>query len=858
MPHIGCKRRRNTAGFEMRRFFILCIGFVFFPASYTTAELQPIQNTITVGSAQYIYDGNSIEVNFAYTRPGEPTDAQFEWGLTVAFDSALVHEIPPNYYKPLDSLSLTDTIRIPEDSLRTDTTHWFGLWLRAVKDGETSPGAPPGESGVGSVEVGSDVQAEVSFDVNKSADSISVFGGKVIVMDDLNDIVGYGGVVHLKKPSSFGDFISLGASVQSDQFINATPEFRVSIRYETPPEGISADDIRIYRDLRDSLGIVLVDRDSYVKDGYVHTYTKDLAAPLMVLVDTKRPELTILSEDTSAIDPGTSVPVEFTASDNVGNALWSLLSAPGNAEYDTVASGKLTGGAIDTTVVIPGAGASKAYGLRAELVIDDGGGETIVDLSRQVWDERDEPGIQPIPKREWTPVRTTSILRNTSVKSVVGSFFGTNDWTYDIEKVRLFRWYPYNENSGSSNKWVEYSSEKADLFSFVPGRLMWVKRSEDSRLEYGIGKTPSLKECVTIELPPKNWTDVATPFEFPVLLDEVLDSTGPRGDSLQVAHWVKSEKTFRADDFYIPSLGVGDRATASLKAGAPSDGYSFYNPFDEPVTLRIPPIPPALSEQRGRLGKTVKRESPALTGVRLVCTTDQGVHLNPAICALARGDIGAKEFPQRPSFAKYGVAIQGDSTTALSAHAIREAKSGGRVFPAVFYNYGETPVTFDATVTSLSGQSESEFSILASDNGSTAELEDRFTVTVSPGARETRWIAVGTGEYLQKAARELSRFKFAFAMMGPNPFRNELKIQYTVPLEGMKSITVEIRDMAGRLVRQFRGENNGPGMNRVVWDGRSSGGQTVGTGTYIVRLTGEPRSGDKPFVRSVKVVRIAK
>jgi len=786
-------------------------------------------------------------------------DAQFEWGYSVAFDSALVHEIPPNWYKSLDSLSLTDTIGIPEDSLRTDTTHWFGLWLRAVKDGETSPGAPPGESGIGSVEVGSEVRTDVFFDVNGFVDSISLFGGKVILMDDSIDIVGSGGIVHLGKPSSFGDFVSLGASAQSNDFFNATARFRVSIRYDTPPAGISPEDIRIYRDFRDSLGVVLVDRDSYVKDGYVHTYTNDLVVPLVVLADTKPPELTISSEDTSAIDPGTSVSVKFTASDNVGNARWNLLSAPGNSEYDTVAGGILTGGTIDTTVTIPGAAASKAYGLRAELVIDDGAGKTTVNLSRQVWDERDDPGIQPIPKRAWTPVRTTSILRDTSVKSVVGSLFGSNNWTYDIEKIRLFRWFAYNGNSGSSDKWVEYSSEKANLFSFVPGRLMWMKRSEDSRLEYGIGMTPSLKECVTIELPPKSWTDVATPFEFPVPLDEVLDSTGQRGDSLQVVHWVRSEKTFRAVDFYVPSLGVGDRATAGLKAGAPSDGYSFYNPFDEPVMLRIPPIPPALSQQqRGGPAKMVQRESHTLTGVRLACTTDRGGHLNPAICALARGDIGAKEFPQRPSLAPYGIAIQRDSTTEFSAHAIREATSGGRLFPAVFYNHGEDPVTFEATVTSLPGPTGSEFSVLSSDNGCITELEDRFTVTVSPGAQETRWIAVGTGEYRQKATRELSRLKFAFATMGPNPFHNELKIQYTVPVEGMKSITVEIRDMTGRLVRQFRGENSGPGTNRIVWDGRSSGGRTVGTGTYIVRLTGEPRSGDKPFVRSVKVVRIAK
>jgi hypothetical protein len=314
-----------------------------------------------------------------------------------------------------------------------------------------------------------------------------------------------------------------------------------------------------------------------------------------------------------------------------------------------------------------------------------------------------------------------------------------------------------------------------------------------------------------------------------------------------------------AHDLYFAPGMVDKRNTAVMAAGAPSsDGYSFYNPFDEPVTLRIPPIPPALSEQRGGLGKTAKKYANMPVGIRLASTTDKGVHLNPSICALAHGDIGEKEFPQRPSLAPYGIAIRSDNGPELSAHAIRKAKSGGRVFPAVFYNRGKTPVTFEANVASLSGSANSEYSVLSSNNGHTDELGDQFSVTVSPGQQETRWIAVGTTEYRRKVVTELSQHQFAFTKLGPNPFRNELSIRYTVPIEGMNSVTVEIRDMAGRLVRKITGERGTPGANRIVWDGRSSTGGIVGTGAYVVRLIGESRTGGESVVKSHRIVRIAK
>lgn len=58
---------------------------------------------------------------------------------------------------------------------------------------------------------------------------------------------------------------------------------------------------------------------------------------------------------------------------------------------------------------------------------------------------------------------------------------------------------------------------------------------------------------------------------------------------------------------------------------------------------------------------------------------------------------------------------------------------------------------------------------------------------------------------------------------------------------------MEVYDQRGRLVRRMQGER---GLDRLLWDGRDTGGQKVGSGVYLVRLIAEQRR------LSTKVVRV--
>lgn len=69
----------------------------------------------------------------------------------------------------------------------------------------------------------------------------------------------------------------------------------------------------------------------------------------------------------------------------------------------------------------------------------------------------------------------------------------------------------------------------------------------------------------------------------------------------------------------------------------------------------------------------------------------------------------------------------------------------------------------------------------------------------------------------------------------PNPFRASTRIAFAVPTGGPARLAVF--DIAGRRVRTLLEGPVEPGRTEADWDGRDSGGRTVGAGIYFVELT---------------------
>jgi hypothetical protein len=71
----------------------------------------------------------------------------------------------------------------------------------------------------------------------------------------------------------------------------------------------------------------------------------------------------------------------------------------------------------------------------------------------------------------------------------------------------------------------------------------------------------------------------------------------------------------------------------------------------------------------------------------------------------------------------------------------------------------------------------------------------------------------------------------------PTVFTRSTKITFMLGGEGYVPVDLKVFDVTGRLVKSFENRSYGPGLNSVIWDGRSDNGARVATGVYFYRLS---------------------
>jgi len=71
----------------------------------------------------------------------------------------------------------------------------------------------------------------------------------------------------------------------------------------------------------------------------------------------------------------------------------------------------------------------------------------------------------------------------------------------------------------------------------------------------------------------------------------------------------------------------------------------------------------------------------------------------------------------------------------------------------------------------------------------------------------------------------------------PNPFNPSTTIEFQIPKAG--NVEIRIINIAGQLVRTIENKFVAAGTHRVVWDGKTAGGQAVASGPYICQVSFE-------------------
>ena len=99
----------------------------------------------------------------------------------------------------------------------------------------------------------------------------------------------------------------------------------------------------------------------------------------------------------------------------------------------------------------------------------------------------------------------------------------------------------------------------------------------------------------------------------------------------------------------------------------------------------------------------------------------------------------------------------------------------------------------------------------------------------------------------QAIGRTASQIVCEFRVVGPNPFRERMRMSWTV--DRAHSARVAVYDVTGRLVQTLHDGPVGVGSHALEWDGRDREGRETTSGTYFVRTS----SGPEETIRIVHI-----
>ncbi len=110
--------------------------------------------------------------------------------------------------------------------------------------------------------------------------------------------------------------------------------------------------------------------------------------------------------------------------------------------------------------------------------------------------------------------------------------------------------------------------------------------------------------------------------------------------------------------------------------------------------------------------------------------------------------------------------------------------------------------------------------------------------------RIARWVLSPTGVDAQPPAAAV-RLEAVY----PNPFNPFTRVRFSLAHAG--PVTVTIHDLRGRAIRTLAAQEFAAGEHALVWNGRDSGGQLVGSGVYFVRV----RAAGEAVVRKITLLK---
>jgi hypothetical protein len=722
---------------------------------------------------------------------------------------------------PIVSLGGDTSLTIP--SLRFDTIYTIGIWCRI-----NGHWVPPDSSSFRIIKVPPATWEPVIL--FPATDTIRVLGNRVLLWHDADygvNVPQHADTVRIRPVDreKLHGFIAAGPSVY---FTNPvpTPPFFIALRYDAVPGAVRSM-VRIFRD---SCGLMLLERVSGIDtvNRRVWVKTSRNTHPFIPLIDTVRPRIDFQSDTGQPVDSMTSDLV-FRVNDNTANVSLHLFSGSGDKTLFTglprfSTTLEDTSGRFTWQLSAEG---MRETGLRAYLAVSDGAANDTINLSRQVilrrCDERSTVAGTIMP------LAATALLDSASARYCLRTLFESAQGNYDKKEFRIYRWFP-DAGEAVPNGWLEYAAGRDTLFSFVPGRLFWLISREERIIDFGRGRTPSLKDTFSLSLASKQWTDFSMPYNFNIGLNEALRATGSAGDSLFFYQWIQdtARRTYWAQAVYCPGISSLDSSSATLSYGK-SGMYTIYNSSDSKALLRIPPVPAAASATAPPI--PVARLRPLDAWCFCITMSAKGTPTSSAYCVASEETASPFFIPPPPAFSEQNIAIRmpgGNGRYGIIKVPFQSDSI--LLFEVMVTNSSSTKQTVCLSSRRLGGTLEGAFIIRG------AAQPRLAPVSVDVDARTTASIsfAVGTSGQIGRLAQNQPSAAPGIRAITSLPHGKGLLVAF-VPSAGARYILLRVYDLEGRQIAVAGIAASGAQPRRMAIPLK-----TGARGCYIVKLTELP------------------
>jgi len=795
-------------------------------------------NKIRIDSTRFDPDRNSMLVFWRINLAGMPTGKTYKSGVTNTLESSINPDNKPISFLPISQNSNSTEIVLYPD-ITFDTAYTVGLWVQAIGPNGASVPAKPNDSSTAKVAIPSFTWQEVNFFPDSNVEFAA--NRKIILKQKPDTNFIYRDTLRAYTPGTlpagFVDVGGVGFYFSATSVSPVVKPFILGLKYGSLPSGITEKDIGFYQV---KAGQMHVSRGFTVSENtiWMRVTAGDLVYPFMILADTQKPAAVLKEFNNDTVPAGTNVPIYFSVVDNIANAYWNFKYGRGDTVYTYGEEGYLSTSNDTATITkfINNSALSEIYGLRALIVTEDGVNKDTLNVSKCVKNPNSDQFV--IPPKRWVPLRTVKGLEVSALSQVFDESVKVPDpWSYDIYTCRLYRW--YNTNTSAPNAWLEYADGVKSAFEFTPGKLIWCQMADSQTIKFGRGVTTSMKRAYEIELKPDNWTDLSTPFQFPVRLRDVLRATAPN-DSLVVCRWRKDGASYSGEYIFNSFKGgLVDTVTSILQPSQMEDGYTIYNHTSSTITLKIPPLCTLLTSG----GTTVAGRAEEKKGDQWEVNLrwrEAGVadgYFKRVICAFDKRMAGERYGPLPPTMSKIKVGVYDTGKKGVHGWSQRGCtdNNGGVSYEISFAsnladattieyyleNTGSLPAGIKARIYNSDGSGYEE-----STTGNISTLD------VNADRSAVRIVAIGPDAYFDRIGTGFMPVKIVKTY--PNPFRGTLRIQYRIPF-GIKEIGLTVYSIQGKVLWHGTDRvnvNAGEHTNNIAL-----GKDVISAGVYIIRLT---------------------